>query len=127
MTTPARTFLLLGSINALIGVILGAFGAHALKLSMAPDLLTVYHTAVQYQFLHALGLVSVGLVTHHFPSNGLIKAAGWFMFAGIIIFSGSLYTLSLTATRWLGAVTPIGGASFIVAWVLLIVAFTRKP
>jgi uncharacterized membrane protein YgdD (TMEM256/DUF423 family) len=126
MHGPAKVFLLLGCINALIGVILGAFGAHGLKLWMPPDLFTVYQTAVQYQFYHALGLLGVGLLAHQFPTQTLIKWAGWFMFAGIVIFSGSLYTLSLTSTRWLGAITPIGGASFIVSWILLIVSIVRQ-
>ncbi|HHZ84023.1 MAG TPA: DUF423 domain-containing protein [Nitrospirales bacterium] len=89
-------------------------------------LFTVYQTAVQYQFYHALGLLGVGLLAHQFPTQTLIKWAGWFMFAGIVIFSGSLYTLSLTSTRWLGAITPIGGASFIVSWILLIVSIVRQ-
>ena len=107
-------------------MILGAFGAHGLKLWMSPDLFTVYQTAVQYQFYHALGLLGVGLLSHQFPTQTLIKWAGWFMFAGIVIFSGSLYTLSLTSTRWLGAITPIGGAAFIVSWILLIVSIIRQ-
>jgi len=126
LRSPAKSFLLLGSINALIGVILGAFGAHGLKLWMAPDLFTVYQTAVQYQFYHALGLLGVGLLAHEFPTQTLIRWAGWFMFAGIVIFSGSLYALSLTSIRWLGAITPIGGAAFIVSWILLIVSIVRE-
>ena len=125
MHSTAKAFLVLGSVNALIGVILGAFGAHGLKLWMAPDLLTVYKTAVQYQFYHAIGLLFIGLLSHQFPAQLLIKLAGWLMFSGIVIFSGSLYALSLTSTRWLGAITPIGGTAFIVSWILLIVAIIR--
>ena len=126
MHSPTRLFLLLGSVNALTGVILGAFGAHGLKLRMAPDLFTVYQTAVEYQFFHALGLLGVGLLSHQFPMQTLIKWAGGFMFVGIVLFSGSLYTLSLTSTRWLGAITPLGGTAFIVSWTLLIISIVRQ-
>ena len=122
----AKLFLVLGSINAMLAVILGAFGAHALKSRLAAELITVYHTAVQYHFYHAIGLLTVGLVALHFPVSAWLKWSGWLMFSGIIIFSGSLYVLSIFNMRWLGMVTPVGGLTFILAWLLLAVAIARN-
>ena len=114
-----KVFLMLGALAAALAVAAGAFGAHALKARLTPDLLTVYQTAVQYHFYHALGLALVGFALVHWPDSTWAKAAGWIMLAGIALFSGSLYLLSLTGQRWLGAVTPLGGLAFIAAWVLL--------
>lgn len=122
----AKLFLVLGSINAMLAVILGAFGAHALKSRLAAELITVYHTAVQYHFYHAIGLLAVGLVALHFPVSAWLKWSGWLMFSGIIIFSGSLYVLSIFNMRWLGMVTPLGGLAFILSWLLLAVAIARN-
>jgi len=126
MHSHTRVFLLLGCINALLSVVFGAFGTHGLKLWMEPDLLAVYETGAKYQFYHGLGLLSVGLLSHHYPTAKLIRWAGWMMFSGIVIFSGTLYTLSLTSTRWLGAITPIGGTAFIISWILLIIFIVRQ-
>jgi uncharacterized membrane protein YgdD (TMEM256/DUF423 family) len=114
-----RTFLALGAINAFLCVALGAFGAHSLKQKLSIDMLAVYQTGVQYHFYHALGLVAVGLVLLHFPKSRLIALSGWAMLAGIILFSVSLYVLSLTGIRGLGAVTPLGGVAFLSAWAML--------
>jgi uncharacterized membrane protein YgdD (TMEM256/DUF423 family) len=114
-----NTFLILGAINAFLCVAIGAFGAHGLKEKLSPDMLAVYQTAVQYHFYHALGLVAVGLVLLHFPSSRSVTLSGWMMLAGIVLFSGSLYALSLTGMRWLGAITPIGGVAFLLGWALL--------
>ena len=122
-----KVFLVLGALNAFLAVGLGAFGAHGLKAHLSADILAVFQTAVQYHFYHALGLLVVGILVTQWPTVGLIKIAGWVMFAGIVVFSGSLYVLSITGIRWLGAITPIGGTAFIVAWLLLIVAFVRLP
>ncbi len=122
-----KVFLILGALNAFLAVGLGAFGAHGLKARLSADMLAVFQTAVQYHFYHALGLLVVGLLVSQWPTVGLIKIAGWVMFAGIVVFSGSLYVLSITGIRWLGAITPIGGSAFLVAWLLLIVAFIRLP
>jgi uncharacterized membrane protein YgdD (TMEM256/DUF423 family) len=116
---PSKIFLLLGAVNAFLAVGLGAFGAHGLRAKLPPDLLAVYKTGVEYHFYHALGLLAVGLVAAHFPNAGLIRGSGWAMTAGIVIFSGSLYVLSISGIRWLGAITPIGGVAFLVAWALL--------
>lgn len=122
----AKIFMLLGGINAMLAVILGAFGAHALKMRLSMDLQTVYQTGVQYHFYHALGLLAVGVIAHQFPPSLWIKTAGWLMFAGILLFSGSLYILSLTSLRWLGAVTPFGGMALILAWLALLMGIIRQ-
>ena len=113
-----RNFLMLGAINAFLCVAFGAFGAHGLKQMISADMLTVYQTGVQYHFYHALGLIVVGLVLLHFPKSRSIALAGWLMLIGII-FSVSLYALSLTGIRGLGAITPLGGIAFLSAWALL--------
>ncbi len=100
----------------LAGVALGAFGAHALKARLTPEYLDVYHTAVLYHFIHALGLFIVAWTASQYPNNSHVRIAGFAFALGIVIFSGSLYLLSITGTRWLGALTPIGGILFILGW-----------
>ena len=114
-----KTFLLVGSIAALLAVLLGAFGAHGLRHKIAPDLLTVYQTGVQYHFYHALGLLLLAVMSFHLPDSALLRWAGILMLMGIVLFSGSLYLLAISGVRWLGIITPFGGAAFIVAWLLL--------
>ena len=121
----AKLFLVLGCIAALLAVAVGAFGAHALKARIAPELMSVYKTGVEYHFYHALGLILVGLAAFHLPESALLRSAGWAMLAGIVLFSGSLYLLSLTGLRLLGAITPVGGAAFIAAWALFAVAVIK--
>jgi uncharacterized membrane protein YgdD (TMEM256/DUF423 family) len=118
----AKVFLLLGAVNALLAVILGAFGAHGLRDRLSESMLAVYHTGMLYHFFHALGLMGVGLLALHMPASLLLKTAGWTMLAGILLFSGSLYVLAVTGVRWLGMVTPVGGVAFIISWGLLAVA-----
>jgi len=115
----SRTFLLLGSISAFSGVAMGAFGAHALRAKLLPRLLEIYQTAVDYQMWHALGLVIIGVLLHFNNESKLLRWAGWLMFIGIVVFSGSLYMLSITGIRWLGAITPFGGVALLVAWLLM--------
>jgi len=122
----AKIFLVLGSINAMLAVVLGAFGAHALKTRLGTEMLTVYQTGVQYHFYHALGLLVVGIIAHQFPPSVWIRTSGWLMFAGIILFSGSLYILSLTQLRWFGAITPLGGLAFILAWLMLLIGVIKQ-
>ena len=110
-----RLFFALGSGFALIAVITGAFAAHALKTRLSPDMFTTFEVAVRYQVYHALGLIAVAWAASQWSSQ-LIAASGWLFVAGIVIFSGSLYILSLTGVRWLGAITPIGGVAFIIGW-----------
>jgi uncharacterized membrane protein YgdD (TMEM256/DUF423 family) len=123
--SAARVFLALGAAFAALAVVLGAFGAHALKAKLAADALAVYQTAVQYHFWHALGLLAVGLASAHLAENAWLRAAGWLLAAGIVLFSGSLYVLALSGQKWLGAVTPLGGAAFILGWIALAVGMLR--
>lgn len=111
-----KTFILMGAVAMALGVMLGAFGAHGLKNRLAPDLLAVYHTGVQYHLYHALGLLLVGVLIQQFPAIGGLRTGGWLLLAGILIFSGSLYVLAISGIRWLGAITPIGGTAFIAGW-----------
>lgn len=121
----AKLFLFLGGVNAALVVLLGAFGAHALKKQLSPDMMVIYHTAIQYHLFHALGLIAIGLLAVSLSGSGYLKWAGWAMLAGIVLFSGSLYVLSVSGMRWLGAITPLGGIAFIAAWVLFCIAVLK--
>jgi uncharacterized membrane protein YgdD (TMEM256/DUF423 family) len=112
----------LGALSAFISVAAGAFGAHALKHALDADMLAVYHTAVDYQFFHSIGLIIIGALQKISPRNRLTLAA-WIMLAGIIIFSGSLYVLSTTGIKWLGMITPVGGVCFLAAWLMLALSY----
>lgn len=112
-----RFFFLIGAVLAGLGVAAGAFGAHGLEGRVTPDRLDTFHTAVTYQMYHALALLAVGWAAQ--GGSALVHGAGYCFVAGIVVFSGSLYLLVLTDTSWLGAITPIGGAAFIVGWGLL--------
>jgi len=125
MSITTRLFLALGGLTALIGVALGAFGAHALRERLSAEMLAVWRTGVEYQLVHALGLIAVGVVVIALPNSDLLKWSGWLMLAGILLFSGSLYALALTGARGFGALTPAGGAAFIVAWALFIAGVLR--
>ncbi|QNK57372.1 DUF423 domain-containing protein [Paenibacillus sp. PAMC21692] len=114
-----QLFIVLGCSLMALAVVLGAFGAHALKSKLSPDKLKVYETGVHYHIVHALGLIVVGLLVNQFPEAGMIVTGGWFLIAGIILFSGSLYVLSVAKARFLGPITPLGGLSFIIGWVLI--------
>jgi len=122
MNQAAKLFLAAGAAAALLAVTLGAFGAHALKNRIPPEMLAVWRTGVEYHVLHALGLLAVGLVAQHLPNSGLLRWSGWLMLAGIVLFSGSLYLLALSGPGWLGAVTPVGGLAFLAAWALFVAA-----
>ena len=111
-------------ISAAISVAAGAFGAHALKARLAPDLLAVFETGARYQMFHALGLVAAAWAATRFP-GAAVAWAGWLFVAGTVLFSGSLYALTLTGVRALGAVTPFGGVAFIAGWVALAAAAVR--
>ena len=117
-----QMFVLLGSLNALLGVGLGAFGAHGLKNRVTPEMLTVWQTAVQYHLVHALGLLLIGILAHLLPESPQVRQAGWALLVGIVLFSGSLYLLVLTGVRMLGAITPLGGLAFLGGWALLALA-----
>ena len=122
MNKAAKLFLATGGAAALLAVALGAFGAHALKNRVPPEMLAVWRTGVEYHAFHALGLLAVGLVAQHLPNSGLLRWSGWLMLAGIVLFSGSLYLLALSGPGWLGAVTPVGGLAFLAAWALFVAA-----
>ncbi|GAB3284106.1 DUF423 domain-containing protein [Parahaliea aestuarii] len=119
-------FLPLGALAAMLGVVFGAFGAHALRGRLDDYAMGVFETAVQYHFYHALALVAVGLLALHQPQTTLLRPAGWLFLIGLVLFSGSLYVLALTGTKWLGAITPLGGLAFIAGWACLAVAGWRS-
>lgn len=108
------------AIYGLLGVILGAFGAHALSDRLTQDMQAVWHTAVQYQFYHALALLGLGILMRVMTSGAWFNVAGLCFCAGILIFSGSLYILALSGVRWLGAITPIGGLLLLAGWIALL-------
>jgi uncharacterized membrane protein YgdD (TMEM256/DUF423 family) len=116
-----KTILLAGAVFMALAVLLGAFGAHALKNSLTPEMLAVYKTGVEYQFYHALGLLLIGLTGFHIDSKWL-RRSGLLLTLGILLFSGSLYILALTGIKVIGAITPIGGVAFVLGWVFLAIA-----
>lgn len=120
-----QTILIIGCIMMFLAVALGAFGAHALKKKLNADMMKVYETGVQYHIAHGLGMLVVGTLGHSLTHSTLAVTAGWLLFVGIILFSGSLYILSLTGVRKLGAITPLGGLAFIAGWIVLLVAVVQ--
>ncbi len=122
--TADRLYLVLGAVNGLLAVLLGAVGAHLMKGRILPDLVAVFETGAHYHGLHALALVAVGLALSNWDSRWL-RVAGVAFAAGILLFSGSLYLLAVTGVRWLGAVTPFGGTALMVGWLALAVGAWR--
>jgi len=116
-----KTFLLIGSLAGFIAVAFGAFGAHALRGRLTPELLAAFETGVRYQMYHALAVIAVGLMLGRM-GGWLFATAGWLFTAGIVLFSGSLYVLALTGITTFGAITPLGGLAFLAGWACLIVA-----
>ncbi|MBS4195911.1 DUF423 domain-containing protein [Lederbergia citri] len=116
-----KIFIIIGAINAFLAVALGAFGAHGLEGKLEPKYLEVWKTGVTYQMFHALGLIAIGIIGRNIPVSSLLSWSGWTMLIGIILFSGSLYILSTSGIKILGAITPFGGIAFLISWVLLIV------
>ncbi|MEO6221774.1 MAG: DUF423 domain-containing protein [Vicinamibacterales bacterium] len=114
-----RTFTLIGAAMGFIGVGLGAFGAHALKGQLSPEMLAVFETGVRYQMYHALALLATAALMTRSQGRALL-IAGWSFTAGILLFSGSLYALVLTGVTMLGAVTPFGGLAFLIGWACLV-------
>lgn len=112
----ARLSLTLAALLLFAAVGLGAFGAHALKSRLTPDMQAIWQTAVQYHAWHALGLLAVGMFTMQRPDAPGASLAAWLFVAGIALFSGSLYALALSGVRGLGAVTPFGGVAFLAGW-----------
>jgi uncharacterized membrane protein YgdD (TMEM256/DUF423 family) len=119
-----RLFVAAGAISGFLAVAAGAFGAHALRARLPPDLLEVWKTGAEYQLVHALALLAAGWLAGRSP-GGAASVAGWLLLAGTVLFSGSLYALALTGIRGLGAVTPIGGVAFLCGWAALAVAALR--
>lgn len=118
-----KVFVALGSIMAFLGVGVGAFGAHTLK-GVLGDQADVYETGVHYHLIHALGIVLIGILVERFP-GALMNWAGWLLFIGILLFSGSLYVLSITKVSVVGAITPIGGVAFLAGWLLVVIAVLK--
>ncbi|MDC1038603.1 DUF423 domain-containing protein [Candidatus Marinimicrobia bacterium] len=114
-----KAWLIVGASLAGISVLLGAFGAHGLKSKVSPEDLLIFETGVRYHMAHALGLILISLIGFQF-SQDIIQLPAYLFSTGILIFSGSLYLLVLTNTRWLGAITPIGGLCFIAGWFILV-------
>ena len=113
-----RFFFMLGSLSAFLAVALGAFAAHGLKTKLSPEMFNIFEVGVRYHMYHALALLAVAWASTRWPGTS-VTAAGWLFLAGTVIFSGSLYLLSVTGLRWLGAITPIGGVAFLIGWLLL--------
>ena len=115
----AKLFITLASLSGMLAVIFGAFGSHALKGKLDAYSIGVFETAVQYHFCHSLALLAVGILALSQPQTTMLKSSGWLFTIGIVVFSGSLYLLSVTGMRWLGAITPLGGLAFIGGWACL--------
>jgi len=113
-----RLFFALGALAAFVAVALGAFAAHGLKARLDATMLATFETGVRYHLYHALGLLAVAWAATRWPGVA-VNASGWLFIAGIVLFSGSLYALSLTGVRWLGAITPFGGLAFLAGWACL--------
>ncbi len=113
-----RLFFALGALSGFLAVALGAFAAHGLKSRLTAELLATFETGVRYQMYHALALLAAAWALARWPGP-VAAASGWLFVAGTLLFSGSLYALSLTGEKWLGAVTPVGGLAFLAGWLCL--------
>jgi uncharacterized membrane protein YgdD (TMEM256/DUF423 family) len=123
--TVTRIFLAIASMLGGISVVFGAFASHALKDRLSANSLSIWETGTKYQMYHALALMLVALLIARYPNSNLLIVAGYAFIAGVFIFSGSLYALTLTGIKWLGAVTPIGGMALIIGWLCLALATWR--
>lgn len=119
-----KLFFIAGAVSAFIGVAAGAFGAHALKTRLDADLMAVFEVGVRYQMYHAFALIATAWAISRWPGSAA-SAAGVLFIIGTVLFSGSLYLLSLTGVRWLGAITPLGGLAWLVAWACLVWAVAK--
>ena len=120
-----RIFFSLGALSAFIAVAAGAFGAHALKSRITPEMLAVFEVGVRYQMYHAIALIACAWAATKWPGT-LVTASGWLFVAGTIVFSGSLYALALTGIRGLGAITPLGGLALLAGWLCLAAAAVKS-
>lgn len=126
----AKTWMMWGAIMAMTAVTLGAFGAHGLKAAVTPERLEIFNTGVRYQFYHAFALLFLGIWAKSSPENRMLSRAGTAFMIGIFLFSGSLYLLAIRdvlswPVGWLGPVTPLGGVSFLVGWVLVLLGIRK--
>lgn len=126
MNETTKLILISGTLLAALAVVLGAFGAHGLKKSLGDEMMVVYKTAVDYHFIHALGLLLIGILHQQYPESRQILWAGISLTIGILLFSGSLYALSITEIKKLGMVTPLGGLAFIIGWLLLAIGIYKS-
>ncbi len=117
--------LVLGALGGFLSVMLGAFAAHGLRSRLAPEMLAVFQTGVQYQFFHSLALLVTGLLAVQLGESAGLRWSGVLFLAGILLFSGSLYVLALSGVKWLGAVTPFGGTCFLAGWLVLAISLWR--
>jgi uncharacterized membrane protein YgdD (TMEM256/DUF423 family) len=115
-------YIKIGALTAMLSVVLGAFGAHLLENQLTADALDVYETGVQYHMFHAIGILLIALLIDRLPSRKLAIWAARLLLIGIVLFSGSLYALSLSGVKILGAITPLGGVAFIAGWIILALA-----
>ncbi|TDI91608.1 MAG: DUF423 domain-containing protein [Caldithrix sp.] len=120
-----RIFFLSGAISAFLGVTLGAFAAHGLKTRLSTEMFNIFEVGVRYHMYHALALLAVAWACGRWPGS-LTNLSGWLFIIGTVIFSGSLYVLSLTGVRWLGAITPLGGVAFLGGWACLVWAIVKN-
>ena len=109
----------IGALSGFLAVALGAFGAHGLKQKLSHEMMTVYQTGVEYHFYHTLALLTVGVLMYQWEKSSALTVSAVAFTAGIVLFSGSLYLLSISGVRWIGAITPIGGTAFLVGWLSL--------
>ena len=119
-------FLMAGSIAGFFAVGLGAFAAHGLKAKVAPEMLAVFQTGVQYHMYHSLALIAVGILIKLYGNISAFQTSGWLFIAGILLFSGSLYGLALGGPRLLGPITPLGGVCFLIGWIALFIGALRS-
>lgn len=120
-----KVFIIIGAINAFLAVALGAFGAHGLANKLEPKYLDIWKTGVTYQMFHALGILAVAILIGKAASSSLFSWSGWLMLIGIILFSGSLYVLSVTQINIIGFITPFGGVAFLAAWILMMIGAVK--
>ena len=116
----SKLIIILAGVNGFLAVSIGAFAAHMLRDRLSPELLNTFQTGVQYHMYHALALLGIGLMMLNFSVSNLLRISAYLMMSGIVLFSGSLYLLSITGIRWLGAITPLGGLCFLTAWALIV-------
>jgi uncharacterized membrane protein YgdD (TMEM256/DUF423 family) len=121
-----RTTIITGSAFMALAVAFGAFGAHVVQDILPPERFEVYQTAVQYHVYHAIGLLILGAVSMRMEESKWLRWSGYCLISGIVIFSGSLYILTLTDTSWLGAVTPLGGVAFILGWIFFAMGISTE-